>query len=305
VLWTSVNEFFGDGCPRMAAALSYYSIFAMPALLGLLGLAASEFVSSTDIRDAVSRQVQALVGVESASQIVDVVERIADPSITGPAAFLGLLALAFGATGAFNELQSALNIAWGVERDPRQGDVRRFLFKRAMSLIMIAALGVLLLVSSVTSAALTLLRSYFSQALPLSWRSADLPIADLAVSLVAVSILVTLILQLVPDAVVRWRDAALGGLFTGVLFTVGKLLIGYYLVRSDPSSVFGAAGSLAVALLWIYYSSIILLLGAEFTEAWARRYGAPVVPARGAVSVRKEVLYPERAQDTRKVGAAV
>jgi membrane protein len=127
------------------------------------------------------------------------------------------------------------------------------------------------------------------------------PIADLLVSLVALSILVTLIFRYVPDAIVSLRDAAIGGLFTGTLFTVGKLLIGYYLARSSPGNVYGAAGSLAIALLWIYYSAIILLLGAEFTEAWACRNGDPVVPRAGAVRVRKQVVYAEGAEEGREV----
>jgi len=298
-LWTAANDFFRDGGPRMAAALSYYSIFAMPALLGLVALTASEFVSVDQIRDVVSRQVRTVVGVESASQIVDVVQGAVNLELTGPGAVIGILALIFGATGAFNELQNALNMVWGVQRDPRRGDVRLFLLKRAVSLVMIAALGVLLLLSIMTSAAISVFRAHFMDSLPVSLRGLDVPIADLAISLLAVSVIVTLMLQLVPDAVVRWRDAAVGGLFTGVLFTFGKLLIGYYLARSDPGSVFGAAGSLAVALLWIYYSSIILLLGAEFTEAWACRNGAPVVPGQGAVRVRKHVVYDEDAYAVR------
>jgi membrane protein len=129
------------------------------------------------------------------------------------------------------------------------------------------------------------------------------PIADVALSLVAVTVLVTLILRFVPDAFVGWRDAVAGGFFTGVLFTVGKLLIGYYLTRSEPGNVFGAAGSLAVALLWIYYSSIILLLGAEFTEVWACRNGDPVVPEVGAVRVRSQVVYAEGIEEGRDVEA--
>jgi membrane protein len=305
ILWDSVNEFFRDGCPRMAAALSYYTIFAIPALLGLFALLASELAAPGQIREVMSRQVQSLVGVESASQVIDVVEGAVDPNLTGPIAVVGLLALIFGATGAFAELQSALNLAWGVQRDPRVGDVKGFLLKRAVSLIMIGALGALLLVSIGASTAIAVLQAFFMDALPTELRSISIPIADLVVSLVAVSALVTLILRYVPDAFVTWRDAAVGGLFTGTLFTIGKLLIGYYLARSEPGSVFGAAGSLAVALLWIYYSSIILLLGAEFTEVWACRNGDPVVPQPGAVSVRKQIVYAEGAEEGEEVQVAV
>jgi membrane protein len=303
ILWSAIGEFLGDGCPRMAAALSYYSIFAMPALLGLMALAASEFVDPGDVREAMSDQVQTVVGVESASQIVDVVEGVVSPEFTGPAALVGLVALIFGATGAFGELQGALNIAWGVQRDPRRSDVRNFLIKRGMALLMMVALGLLLLVSMVASASIAIVRSLLQDAAPASVQGMSLPVADLAISLVAVSILFTLILRYVPDAVVRWGDAAIGGLFTGVLFTAGKLLIGYYLARTEPGNVYGAAGSLAIALLWVYYSAIILLLGAEFTEVWACRHGDPIVPERGAVRVRKQVVYAEGRDEGREVEA--
>ena len=175
----------------MAAAISYYSIFAIPGVLGLLALAAREFVGPRKIQELISEQVQTFVGVESATQVVDVVEGAVDPSLTGPAALIGLVALIFGATGAFGELQSALNIAWGVQRDPRRSDVKGFFLKRAISLMMIAALGGLLLVSIVASTAITVMRSFFMEALPATLQSIGLPIADLAVSLVSVSILVT------------------------------------------------------------------------------------------------------------------
>jgi membrane protein len=303
VLWETIDDFFRDGCPRMAAAISYYSIFAIPGVLGLLALAAREFVGPTEIQDVVSEQVQTFVGVESARQVVEVVEGAVDPSLAGPAALIGLVALVFGTTGAFGEVQSALNIAWGVQRDPRRGDVRGFFLKRGISLLMIAAVGGLLLLSIMASTAIAFMRSYFMETLPPALQSVGLPIADLVISFLAVSLLVTIMLRYVPDAVVSLRDAAIGGLFTGALFTVGKLLIGYYLVRSEPGNVFGAAGSLAVALLWIYYSSIILLLGAEVTEVWACRKGDPVVPEKGAVSVRKQIVYADGPEEGKEVEA--
>lgn len=295
-----VGNFLADGCPRMAAALSYYSIFAMPPLLGLLALAASQFVGPQELRALISQQVETFVGVDGVARIVTVVQEAVAPEMTGPAALLGLLALVFGATGAFVQLQNALNTAWGVQPDPRRGDVRTFLVKRGVSLLMIGAFGLLLLLSLVASTAISLFRG-FLEGMPDWVRGWGLPAADLTVSLIAVASLFTLILRYVPDAVVQWRDAIAGGIFTGVLFTVGKLLIGYYLARSQPGNVYGAAGSLAVALLWIYYSSIILLLGAEFTEAWACRHGKPVVPQRGAVRVRQQVVYAEGRDEGRDV----
>lgn len=299
-VWQMVGNFFGDDCPRMAAALSYYSIFAMPPLLGLLALSASRFIGPDELRQLISRQMQEFIGVDSASRIVIVVEGAVAPELAGPTAVLGLVALVFGATGAFVQLQNALNTAWGVQPDPRRSDVYTFLVKRGISLVMIGGFGILLLISLLASTLISFFRG-FLEGSPAWFQSWGLPAIDLGVSLVAVATLFTLILRYVPDAVVEWRDALVGGLFTGVLFTVGKLLIGYYLARSNPGNVYGAAGSLAVALLWIYYSAIILLLGAEFTESWACRYGKPVVPQHGAVRVRRQVVYAEGRDEGREV----
>jgi len=301
-VWKVLAEFVADDCPRMAASLSYYSVFAMPAMLGVLALLTHHFIQPGELRRVVSDQVTAFVGIESASRIVTVVENAVRPEFAGPAAVLGALALLFGATAAFSNLQDALNTAWGVQPDPRRSDVSTFFIKRAISLVMIGALGVLLLVSVVASTVLSALQNLFAGVAPAWLRSPTLVVVDLAVSFAAVSLLAALVLRTVPDAVVRWRDALVGGVVTGVLFTVGKLLIGYYLGRRDLDNVYGAAGSLAIALLWVYYSSIILLLGAEFTEVWACRKGDPVVPQRGAVRVKRQIVYAEGRDEGEEVG---
>jgi len=301
-VWEMLQEFVGDDCPRMAAALSYYSVFAMPAMLGVLALVANHFVAPGELRNVISQQITALVGVESAGRIVTIVENAIRPDLAGPAAVIGLIALFFGATAAFANLQGALNIAWGVQPDPKRGDVRTFLVKRAVSLVMIGALGVLLLASLVASAVLSAFQGFFASFAPAWLRSPALQIADVGVSLAVLSLLAAMTLRWVPDAVVRWRDALVGGLFTGVLFTVGKLLIGYYLGRRDLNNVYGAAGSLAMALLWIYYSAIIFLLGAEFTQLWACRKGDPVVPQNGAVRVKRQIVYAEGEDEGTEIG---
>jgi membrane protein len=273
----------------MAAAISYYTVFAVPPLLALLTLLASEFVRPPELQELLSDQIAAWVGVESATQIVGVVQEVARPELGGPTAILGLLAVLFGATNAFVQLQNALNAAWGVAPDPERGDVRTFFVKRAVSLVMILATGVLLVVllgvSTVLSAFHGGVRSHAPERLG-RW---VLTVMDAATSLAVVTGLLAVIFRYVPDAVIRWRDALVGALFTGVLFTGGKLIIGYYLGHNDLANVYGAAGSLAVALLWIYYTANILLLGAEFTEVWACRHGEPVRPQRGAVNVERRI----------------
>ena len=287
--WKVVTRFVSDECPLRAAAISYYTIFAMPPLLALLALMAGRFLGPAQLRTLILDQVTSLIGVQSAGEIVEVVQNVAQPNLSGPVAIVGLIAVVFGATSAFVQLQRALNAVWGVAPDPRRGDVHTFLVKRAISLLMILAVGVLILFLVTVSTLLSVFHLALRYYAPPALATGALPLADAVVSLVVVSALFTVVLRTVPDAAIKWRDALAGGVFTGVLFTAGKTAIGYYLGRSDLASVYGAAGSLAVALLWVYYSAAILLLGAEFTRAWAGRDGSSVEPQRGAVRVEWRV----------------
>jgi len=283
--WDVVHDFQDDDCPRMAAAISYYTIFAMPPLLGLLGLVASLFVDPARARDVLSEQVAEVVGDESAAQVVDVVAQVARPDFSGPGAIIGLIALVFGATAGFLHVQEALNRAWGVAPDPERSGIRTFLLKRALSLLMLVGIGLMVLGSMILSTLVSAFSDVIRSWAP-PWLGAwTLTLADWGTSFLVLATLFMLIFRFVPDAVVRWKDAAVGAVFTAVLFTLGKQALGYYLGRNEPTNVYGAAGSLAVALLWVYYSAMILLLGSEFTESWATRDGRRVRPQPGAVRV--------------------
>jgi membrane protein len=285
LLWQTVSEFMSDGCPQLAAALSYYTVFSLPPLLVLLFMIVGAVVDPATVRELLTGQVGSLLGSQGATQVESLIRNASRPELGGLTAVLGIAAFLFGATGAFAQLQLALNRAWGVAPDPTRGDIRNFLTKRFISFTMILAVGFLLLVSLVVSALITAFGSLARDLLP-GWASSGLLQGiNAGVSFVAVGMLFALMFRYVPDAVVRWRDALVGGAFTSVLFTLGKAGIGYWLGRSDPGSAYGAAGSLAVALLWIYYSASILLLGAEFTEVWAERRGEPIVPEPGAARV--------------------
>jgi membrane protein len=286
-IWKVVSDFMEDDCPQMAAAISYYTIFAVPPLLGVLALGASLFVDPESVRELVSRQVAEVVGVESAAQIVDVVERAEPLALDGVTAIVGLLAILFAVTGAFLHLQSALNRAWRVAPDPEGSSIRRFLVKRGLSMAMLACTGLLLLASMLLSTALSVFEDVVRRYAPAWLGPATLQAADWTSSFLVFALLFMLIFRYVPDAVVRWSDAAVGAAFTAALFSVGTQLIGFYLGQSNPGSVYGAAGSLAIALLWVYYSAMILLLGAEFTEVWSTRGGSAVTPEDGAVRVRR------------------
>jgi membrane protein len=198
---------------------------------------------------------------------------------------LGVAALLFGATGAFGQLQDALNRVWDVRRDPRGGTLVATAMIRLLSFGMIAAIVFLLLVSLVVSAALGAFAEQLRDVLPGGFSTIALHVINGAVSIAVITLLFALLYSYVPDAEVRWRDVWVGALVTAILFAVGKFTLGLYLGRSEPGSAFGAAGTLALLLVWIYYSSVILFFGAEFTQAWAQQHGEAIRPAEGAVRV--------------------
>jgi len=200
---------------------------------------------------------------------------------------LGGGALLLGATGAFIQLQSALNRVWEVKPDPAQGGVRNFVAKRAFALLLVLGVAFFLLVSLTVSAALSVVGERASSLPPAGLSEALLHALDLLVSSGVIALLFATLLKFLPDARIAWRDVWVGALATTLLFVLGKFLIGFYLGRSHPGQAYGAAASLAELLVWIYYASMILMLGAEFTQTWAERRGARVVPEPGAVEVHE------------------
>jgi membrane protein len=201
---------------------------------------------------------------------------------------LSIAALLFGATGAFGQLQSAINRAWEVMPDPDKGGLKAVLLKRVFSFGMILSIAFLLLVSLVLSALLSAFGTALNQYLPSGLSGPLVQVINQLISLLVITLLFAAIFKVLPDARVAWRDVWVGAAFTAVLFVIGKYLIGLYLGHSNPGEAFGAAGSLAVMFIWVYYSSMILLFGAEFTQVWAKRHGSGIAPDRGAVRVLEE-----------------
>ncbi len=285
----SVEEFLADDCPTQAAALSYYTIFALPPLLVLILVLLGAILDPQDIRGHIEAQLNALMGATAAAQIRSILEQAQAPGSGNVlATVLSAVALALGASGAFGQLQASLNRAWGVAPDPAQGGLKAFLLKRVFSFGMILSVAFLLLVSLALSAALTAFGGALGHMLPDGVSTTLLQALNQALSLVVITALFAALFKVLPDAKVAWRDVWVGATVTAVLFVAGKFLIGLYLGRSNPGKAFGAAGSLAVLLVWIYYSAMILLYGAEFTQTWADRRGSGIAPQRGAVRIVQE-----------------
>jgi membrane protein len=285
LLWATIFKFFGDNCSSMAAALSFYTFFSLPALLGLLLALIGRVTDPVRMRDAIIAQVGGLIGRGAAEQVGTIVARSQQSTDVTLATVLSLLALAFGATTSFAQLQGALNKVWGVKPDPRRNQIRVFLVKRVFSFGVVVTVAFLLLVSLTISAVLAALGTRLAgEGLP----ALVLEIGNSIIALVVAAGLFAVMFRYLPDARISWHDVRAGAIGSAIMFVAGKAVIGLYLGSTDPGNAYGAAGSLAIVLIWVYYTSMTLLLGAEFTERWAQRFGRGVRPEKGAVAYVEE-----------------
>jgi membrane protein len=276
----TANEWMDDKAPRLGAALAFYSMLSLGPLLLLVLAVAGALFGHEAAQGRIVTQIQGMIGNDGARAIQDMITDSAQKEETGIiASVLGIAMLLFGASGVFVELQSAMNTIWDVE--PRPGhSLRGFLRNRFFSFSMVLGTGFLLLTSLVFSASLSALADYSSSFFPefiILMQS-----LNFLISFGLISFLFCLIFKYIPDAKVAWRDAWIGAALTALLFSMGKLAIGHYLGQTSFSSSYGAAGSLAVILVWVYYSAQILFFGAEFTQVYAGRYGKHIQPARYA-----------------------
>ena len=275
IFGTALRAWWDDDVQRLGASLAYYTLFAIaPVLLVATAMAGMVF-GDVAVRGEIVGQLDQLIGREGARAVQSLLEGASQRQSGIVATIIGSVAFLVAATGAFLELQSALNTIWRVK--PKPGvHLRALAFDRLRSFGLVVAIGFLLMVSLAVTAALAALGGW------LSGRSPGTPIVWSAVT-VLVSVVVTtalfaLLYRVLPDVRLRWRDVSMGAFVTAVLFTVGQQVIGLYLGQSSVASSYGAAGSVMILLLWVYYSCQILLLGAEFTRAYALRHGARPAP---------------------------
>jgi membrane protein len=288
LLKKSFSDFIADDCMDSAAALSYYTIFSLPAILVLLLLLISTVMDPQDVQGKLESQMQSLMGPAAGGEVRSILQEAERPQGGVLPTILGIAGLIFGATGVLGQMQKTLNRAWNVEPDPSQGGIKSFITKRMFSLGMLLAFAFLLMVSLVISAALTGVGDRIDALLPSALSGPMLEALNLLVSLAVFTLLFAALFKVMPDARIAWRSVWVGAVATGILFLVGKFLIGFYLGKSNPGEAYGAAGSMAVLLLWIYYSSLIVLFGAEFTETWAEQRGQAIEPEKGAIRVERQ-----------------
>lgn len=278
----TATEWVDDKAPQMSAALAYYTVFSIAPML-LIIVAVVGFVWGAQpnaVQGEVLAQVESFIGAEGAGMVQTMLERTSQPSSGILATVIGIAMLLFGATTAFAQLQTALNMMWEVEPKPGQG-MKGFVRTRVLSFGMILLMGGLLLVSLAISTALAAVDDALLGWVPGS--KGLLYLLDVAISLGALGVLFAILFRYLPDVTIAWRDVWIGAAITALLFLIGRYGLGWYLGRGTATSAYGAAGSLVVLLLWVYYSSLILFFGAEFTQVYARRHGSRIRPAAYAV----------------------
>ena len=291
-LFTIIKETFqdwsADKASRLAASMAYYTLFSLAPLLVIV-IAIIGFIlgSQQTVQQRVVEQIGTLISPAAASAINGFINNARVHQGTSIlSTILGVILLLVGASGVFGELQDALNTIWNVRVDSKRG-FWRTVKDRFLSFTMVLGVGFLLLVSLLISTAISAVMKYFNNLLPGPGDALLLQGINIVLSLGIITLLFALIYKYLPDAEIRWRDVWMGSFVTALLFTIGKFAIGVYLGNSSTASVYGAAGSLVVILLWVYYSTQILFFGAEFTQVYARRHGDEIVPARGAVRMQE------------------
>lgn len=315
--------FMEDRVMKLSAALAYYTIFSLTPLIIIVLSAASLFLGNPDPgslelnpREELFSEIRDLVGPDAAAQLQTFVNNANTTGKSTIGLIIGIVTLVIGATAIFIEIQDSINLIWKVKAVPKKG-WKKLITNRLLSFSLIVSLGFLLLVSLVINSVVVAIgdklgyfisSSKISEYVPLATDTTTLLINILnnAITLAAVTAVFTIIFKVLPDVTLKWKPAIVGALFTALLFSLGKYLIGIYIEKGNPGSAFGAASSLIVILLWVYYTAIILYFGAEFTQAYAERYAKGIMPSKYAVHTKivviekkVDVLPPQHPEDTK------
>lgn len=288
LLKSSVLDFMDDNAMKFSAALSYYTIFAFPPLLILIISASGMVFEQQEVSDFFYGQLGQMVGENTANELRAVMDNVSVKQSGTLATVISIGMLLFSASGVFAEIQSSINYIWGFAAAPHKSMIQ-FMRNRLISFSMIASVGFLLLVTLLVNTLISLLYEYLSHLLS----HEVLVVVDLlnnAIVFVIITFLFALIFKALPNGRIGWRETLVGASFTAILFMIGKFAIGFYLGSSATSSLYGAAGSLIVMLIWVYYSAMILYFGAEFTKNYAILFGNKIMPGVDSVEIRKNVI---------------
>jgi membrane protein len=297
VLKQTFKEFGEDKVPRLGAALAYYTIFSIGPLLLIAVAMAGIFLGDEAARGGISSELGKVFGSEMAKSLETMIQAASKPKSGTVATIVGVLTLMLGASGVFGQLKDALNTIWNVE-PKKAGGVMGFLKQRFLSMAMVLGIGFLLLVTLVVDTVITAMGGYLERFVG---GEAVMQVIQLALSFVVATVLFAAIFRILPDLKIAWRDVWLGAVFTSILFVLGKFGLAIYLGKAAPGSAYGAAGSLVILLIWVYWSAQIMLLGAEFTQVYARELGS----LKGDKSKREARAQASRPEDRPKTAEPV
>jgi len=289
--------FSNDNAFKLSASLSYYTLFSLAPMILIFLSVVGFFYGQDAIRGQLYGQINGLIGKEAALQVQEMVQHAQLSGKTGFAGVVGVIMLFIGATGVFAEIQDSINLIWSLKAKPKNGIVK-YLVNRFLSFSLIVSFGFLFIVSLLVN---TLLDA-FSQRLSVYFSESTIyifTVINLGVIWVVMTILFAIIFKVLPDGKVANKDALMGAGVTAMLFMVGKYVIGFYLGQSNISDIYGAAGSVVILLTWVYYSSMILYLGAEFTKVYAIEFGEGIKPASYTVLIKQtEIEATQKNVDT-------
>ena len=305
VLLATFKGFNEDKGLKLSASLAYYTIFSIGPLLLLIMSLVSIFYGGDAIRNRIFDELHGLLGASAAAQVQEIIKNITFSGKTNFALAASIITLVIGATSVFIEIQDSLNMIWKLKAKPKKGWLA-FLRNRLLSSSLIISIGFLMIVTLIVNGAIEALMDVIRQRFS-SIAEVLMYVINLVVSFFVISVLFGIMFKFLPDAKIKWRHVRSGAIFTAILFMVGRYLIGLYINQTATESTYGAAGAIVVLLVWIYYSAVILYIGAEFTQVYTEAFGGRIEPAEYAVHVQqteveKDVskLPPQHPEETKK-----
>lgn len=292
ILLTTFKAFSADKGLKLSASLAYYTIFSIGPLLLLLLSLVSIFYGQEATEGKIFHQLNGLLGADAAKQVQEIIKNISLSGQTNFSLVIGIVTLVIGATGIFIEIQDSLNMIWKLKAKPKKGWLQ-FLKNRLLSSSLIISLGFLMLVSLIVNGVIEVMVGWLGNYFSGDVSAMLLIVLNFVVTFIVVTVLFGILFKFLPDANIQVKHVRTGALFTAVLFMIGRYLIGLYITHTATASTYGAAGSLIIILVWIYYSAVILYLGAEFTQVATDAMGGHIEPAPYAVHVKQTEVEKE------------
>ncbi|WP_217603906.1 YihY/virulence factor BrkB family protein [Chitinophaga sp. GbtcB8] len=287
ILKQTFSDFIDDKVLKLSASLAYYTIFSVAPMLIVIIFFCDLFLGREAIEGTLYSQIKGLIGSEAAIQVQQMIRNASLSEDMSWATIVGFVTLFIGATGVFAEIQDSINTIWRLKSKPKKGKgLVRMIMNRLQSFSLVISMGFILLVSLVVNGIIEIFNQRLANLFP-QVGMVVIYLVNLAITFAVITALFAVIFKVLPDARIRWRDVIVGSIATAILFMLGKFAIGVYLGASKVGSTYGAAGSIVIILLWVYYSAAILYFGAEFTRVYVQHFGARIYPNDYAVWIKQ------------------